>query len=156
MIVGLGSRRVQGWAGSGWCIIRLGSNSFIIGFFSVSLNEIISFHNFYQLGYIRLGYVSRGVSMGPVSYYYYYYFFFLLLFYIYIPWPFPQVWGVADNTKATKTMGVLLLSSSNDERPGRVWMALLEQRSPSSPIFHNLRRFIDAISSTAPTTGLPL
>ena len=27
-------------------------------------------------------------------------------------------------------MGVLLRSSSNDEGPGRVWMALLEQHSP--------------------------
>ena len=35
-------------------------------------------------------------------------------------------------------------------------MALLEQHSPSSPVFHNLRRFIDAISPTAPTTGPPL
>ena len=35
---------------------------------------------------------------------------------IYIPWPFPPVWGVADNTKeTTKTMGVSLRSSSNDE-----------------------------------------
>ena len=39
----------------------------------------------------------------------------------------------------------------NDRR-----MALLEQHSPSSPIFHNLHRFIDAISPTAPNTGLPL
>ena len=36
----------------------------------------------------------------------------------YIPWPFPPVWGVADNTKeTTKTMGVSLRSSSNDEGP---------------------------------------
>ena len=66
-------------------------------------------------------------------------------------------WGVADNTKeTTKTMGVSLRSFSNDEGPSRVWMALLEQQSPSSPVFHNLRRFTDAISPTAPTTGLPL
>ena len=33
---------------------------------------------------------------------------------IYIPWPFPPVWGVADNTKeTTKTIGVSLRSSSN-------------------------------------------
>ena len=76
---------------------------------------------------------------------------------IYIPWPFPPVWGVADNTKeTTKTMGVSLRSTSNDEGSSRVWMALLEQHSPSSPVFHNLRRFIDAVSPTAPTTGLPL
>ena len=53
-------------------------------------------------------------------------------------------------------MGVTLRSSSNDEGSSRVWMALLEQHSPSSPVFHNLRRFIDAVSPTAPTTGLPL
>ena len=42
----------------------------------------------------------------------------------YIPWPFPPVWGVADNTKeTTKTMGISLHSSSNDEGPSRVWMA---------------------------------
>ena len=62
---------------------------------------------------------------------------------IYIPWPFPPVWGVADNTKeTTKTMGVLLHSSSSDEGPSRVWMALQEQHSSSSPVSHNLRRFI--------------
>ena len=53
-------------------------------------------------------------------------------------------------------MGVSLRSSSNDEGSSRVWMELLEQHSPSSPVFHNLRRFIDAVSPTAPTTGLPL
>ena len=74
-----------------------------------------------------------------------------------VPWLFPPVWGVADNTKeTTKAMGISLHSSNNDEGPSRVWMALLEQHSPSSPVFHNLRRFIDAISSTTPTTGLPL
>ena len=31
-------------------------------------------------------------------------------------------------------MGVLRRSSSNDERPSRVWMALLEQHSPPSPV----------------------
>ena len=41
------------------------------------LNKKCSFRNFYLLGYIRLcycrlGYVSRGVSTGPASYYYYY------------------------------------------------------------------------------------
>ena len=48
---------------------------------------------------------------------------------------FPQFGGgAADNTKeTTKTMGVLLRSFSNDEGPGRVWMALLEQHSPSPP-----------------------
>ena len=76
---------------------------------------------------------------------------------IYITWPFPPVWGVADNTKeTTKTMGISLRSSGNDEGPSRVWMAPLEQHSPSSPVFHNLCRFIYAISPTAPTTGLLL
>ena len=70
---------------------------------------------------------------------------------------FPQFGGVADNTKeTTKTMGVSLRSSSSDEGPSRVWMALLEQHSPSFHVFHNLSRFIDAISPTDPTTGLPL
>ena len=69
---------------------------------------------------------------------------------------FPPVLGVADNTKeTTKTMGISLRYSSNDKGPSRVWMALLEQHSPSSHVFHNFRRFIDAISPTAPTTGLP-
>ena len=64
---------------------------------------------------------------------------------------------VADNTKkTTKTIGVLLRSSSSDEGPGQVWMAQLEQHSPSSPVFYNLRRLTDAISSTAPTRGLSL
>ena len=73
---------------------------------------------------------------------------------IYIPWPFPPVWGVADNTKeTTKTKGVSLRSSSNDEGSSRVWMALLEQHSPSSPVFHNLRHFIDAVSPTALPQG---
>ena len=53
-------------------------------------------------------------------------------------------------------MGVSLRSSSNDEGSSRVGMALLEQHNPSSPVFHNLRRFIDAVSPTAPTTELPL
>ena len=49
-------------------------------------------------------------------------------------------------------MGVLLCPS-NDEGRGQVWMALLEHYSPSSPVFHNLLCFTDAISPTAPTTG---
>ena len=66
---------------------------------------------------------------------------------------FPQFVEVADNTKENnKHNGVLLRSSSNDEGPGRVSMALLKQHSPPSPVFHNLRRFTDAIS---PTTELP-
>ena len=64
---------------------------------------------------------------------------------IYIPRLFPPVWGVAENTQeTTKTMGVLLRFSGNDEGLSRVWMAMLEQHSPSSPIFHNFRRFMDA------------
>ena len=68
----------------------------------------------------------------------------------------PSLGGSRQHKRTTKTMGISLRSSSNDEGPSRVWMALLEQHSPSSPVFHNLRRFIDAISPTAPTTGLPL
>ena len=51
---------------------------------------------------------------------------------IYIPWPFPTVWGVADNTKeTTKTMGVLLRSSSG-ETPCDIF--LIDCNSPSG--FH--------------------
>ena len=124
----------------------------------------------------------------------------LKLLSIYIPWPFPPVWGLADNTKeTTKTMGISLRFSSNDEGPSQVWMALFryftivlfftshffsfsqgmqtrerahcarsvfpvikkkkkkkKKTQPIPPVFHNLRRFIDAISPTAPTTRLPL
>ena len=68
----------------------------------------------------------------------------------------PSLGGSRQHKRTTKTMGTPLRSSSNDEGPSRVWMALLEQHSPSSPVFHNLRHFTDAISPTAPTTGLPL
>ena len=79
------------------------------------------------------------------------------IYLFHIPWPFPPVWGVADNTKEQyKKGGVLLRSFRNDEGPSQVWMALLEQHSPPSTVFHNLRRFIDVISPTAPTTGSPL
>ena len=64
--------------------------------------------------------------------------------------------GSRQHKRTTKTMGTPLRSSSNDEGPSRVWMALLEQHSPPSPVFHNVRRFIDAISPTAPTTRSPL
>ena len=48
---------------------------------------------------------------------------------------FPQFLGVADNTKENnKHNGLLLHSSSNDEGPGRVSMALLKQHSPPSPL----------------------
>ena len=67
---------------------------------------------------------------------------------------FPQ--GSQQHKETTKTMGVLLRSASNDEGPGQVWMALLEQHNSSSPVFHKLHRFVDAISPTALTTGLPL
>ena len=68
----------------------------------------------------------------------------------------PSLGGSRQHKRNNKTMGISLRSSSNDEGPSRVWMALLEQHSPSSPVFHNLRRFIYAISTTAPTTGLTL
>ena len=70
---------------------------------------------------------------------------------IYITWLFPPVWGVADNTKeTTKTMGVSLSSSSNDEGLSRVWTALLEQHSPSSPSSTTY------VGSWMPTPLLPL
>ena len=77
---------------------------------------------------------------------------------IYIPWPFPPVWGVADNTirNKQKQWGFHTVLPAMTRDPAEVWMALLEQHNPSSPVFHNLRRFIDAVSPTAPTTGLPL
>ena len=68
----------------------------------------------------------------------------------------PGLWGSRQHRRNNKTMGISLRSSGNDEGPSRVWMALLGQHSPSSPVFHNLRRFIYAISPTAPTTELPL
>ena len=68
----------------------------------------------------------------------------------------PSLEGSRQHKRNNKIMGISLRSSSNDEGSSRVWMALLEQHSPSSPVFHNLRRFIYAISPTAPTTGLPL
>ena len=80
----------------------------------------------------------------------------IIIIYLYTLAVSPSL-GVADNTKeTTKTMGISLRSSSNAEGPSRVWMALLEQHRPSSPVFHNLRHFIYAISPTAPTTELPL
>ena len=58
---------------------------------------------------------------------------YIYIFYLYTLAVFRPVWGVADNTKeTTKTMGISLRSSSSDEGPSRVWMALLEQQSPSS------------------------
>ena len=68
----------------------------------------------------------------------------------------PSLGGSRQHKRTTKTMGAPLRSYSNDEGPSRVWMALLEQHSPSSHVFHNLRRFTDALSPTAPTPGLPL
>ena len=68
-----------------------------------------------------------------------------VLIYLYTFAVSPSLGGSQRHKRTTKTMGVLLRSSSNDEGPGQVWMALLEQHSPSSPIFHNFCRFIDAI-----------
>ena len=62
----------------------------------------------------------------------------------------PILGGSRQHKRTTKTMRVLLRHSSNDEGPGRVWVALLEQHSPSSPVFHNFRRFIE------PSPQLPL
>ena len=54
----------------------------------------------------------------------------------------PSLGGSRQHKRTTKTMGVLLRSSSNDEGPSWVWMALLEQHSPSSclPQFTSLHR----------------
>ena len=54
----------------------------------------------------------------------------------------PSLGDSRQHKENNKTMGVTLHSSSNDEGPSRVRMALLEQHSPTSPVFHNLRRFI--------------
>ena len=78
----------------------------------------------------------------------------MAIFYLYTLAISPSLGG-SRQYKRTKTVGTPLRSSSNDEGPSRVWMALLEQHSPSYPVFHSLRRFTDAISPTAPTTGLP-
>ena len=73
---------------------------------------------------------------------------------IYIPWPLPLVWGVADNTKeTTKTMGMSLRSSTNDEGPSRVWMALLEQHILSSPRLPQLTSLHRCHLPYCPTTG---
>ena len=55
--------------------------------------------------------------------------------YTYIPWPFPPVWGVANNNtkKTTKTMRVTLRSSSNDEGPDRVWAGTAGATQPILP-----------------------
>ena len=79
-----------------------------------------------------------------------------LSIYLYTLAASPSLGGSRQHKRNNKNIGVSLRSSSNDEGSSRVWMALLEQHSPSSPVFHNLRRFIDAVSPTAPTTGLPL
>ena len=49
----------------------------------------------------------------------------------------PSLGGSRHHKVITKTMGVSLRSSNNDKGPGRVWMMLLEQHSPSSLVFHN-------------------
>ena len=79
-----------------------------------------------------------------------------LIFYLYTLAVSPSLGGSRQHKETTKTLGVLLHSSSNDEGPGRVWMALLDQHSPSTPVFHNFCCFIDTISPTAPTKVLPL
>ena len=46
---------------------------------------------------------------------------------------FPHFGGSRQYKETIKTMGVSLRSSSNDEGPSQVWMALLEQHSSSPP-----------------------
>ena len=53
----------------------------------------------------------------------------------------PSLGGNQQHKEITKTMGVLLRSSSNEGGSSLVWMALLEYHSPPSPVFHNLLRF---------------
>ena len=60
---------------------------------------------------------------------------------IYIPWRSPSLGGSRQHKRNNKNNRVSLRSSINDEGSSRVWMALLEQHSPSLPVFHNLRRF---------------
>ena len=57
--------------------------------------------------------------------------------YLYILAISPSLGGSRHHKVITKTMGVSLRSSNNDKGPGRVWMMLLEQHSPSSLVFHN-------------------
>ena len=83
------------------------------------------------------------------------YFWVLVHIYLYTLAISPSLGGSRQHKRTTKTMGTPLRSSSNDEGPSQVWMALLEQHSPSSPIFHNLRRFTDAISPMPLPQGCP-
>ena len=62
----------------------------------------------------------------------------------------PSLGGSRQHKRKNKNNGVSLSSSSNDEGSSRVWMSLLEQHSPSSPVFHNLRRFIGMPSPLLP------
>ena len=50
----------------------------------------------------------------------------------------PSLGGSRQHKRTTKTMQVLICSSSNDEGLGRVRVALLEQLSPSSPCLPQL------------------
>ena len=61
-----------------------------------------------------------------------------ILLYLYTLAVSPSLGGSRQHKRTTKTVGVLLCSSSNDKGPSRVWMALLEQHSPLSPVFHIL------------------
>ena len=61
-----------------------------------------------------------------------------LLVYLYTLAVSPSLGGSRQHKRNNKTMGISLRFSSNDEGPSRVWMALLEQYSPSYPVFHNL------------------
>ena len=96
---------------------------------------------------------EKRFSQIKLLYIYIYIYIYLYLYTLAIS---PSLGGSRQHKRTTKTMGTPLRSYSNGEGPSRVWMALLEQHSPSSPVFHNLRRFTDAISPTAPTTqGCP-
>ena len=61
-------------------------------------------------------------------------YFSLKITYLYTLAVSPSLGGSQQHKEITRIMGVLLRSFSNDEGPSRVWMALLEQHSPSSNI----------------------
>ena len=102
-----------------------------------------------KTGVIEIGHYSLGIKLGLPP-------FKQRDLSIYIPWPFPPVWGVADNTKEQQKQwgphSVPLAMTRDLAEFG--WHCWSNTAHPT-PVFHNLRRFTDAISPTAPTTGLP-
>ena len=68
-------------------------------------------------------------------------------FYLYTLAVSPSLGGSRQHKRNNKTMGISLRSSSNDEGPSRVWMALLKQHRPSSTTY---------VASRMPFPLLPL